>query len=122
VLNVLGSVSQWEREAIGERTSAAMRHKAAQGEFVGGTPPYGFQVLDGRLDPVQSEQAVIARARELRASGLSLRRVGITLAASGLRSRTGKPFLPAQLARMLESVRAAAGDHPEPSEAPPGTL
>jgi DNA invertase Pin-like site-specific DNA recombinase len=25
VLNVLGAVSQWEREAIGERTSVAMR-------------------------------------------------------------------------------------------------
>jgi len=29
VLNVLGAVSQWEREAIGERTSAAMQHVEA---------------------------------------------------------------------------------------------
>jgi DNA invertase Pin-like site-specific DNA recombinase len=36
VLNVLASVSQWEREAIGERTAAAMQHKAACGEFTGG--------------------------------------------------------------------------------------
>ena len=28
VLNVLASVSQWEREAIGERTATAMQHKA----------------------------------------------------------------------------------------------
>ena len=32
VLNVMSSVGQWEREAIGERTSAAMQHKASQGE------------------------------------------------------------------------------------------
>ena len=29
--STLASVSQWEREAIGERTSAAMKHKAAIG-------------------------------------------------------------------------------------------
>src|SRR5207302_10417331 len=35
VLNVLASVSQWEREAIGERTATAMQHKAKQGEYTG---------------------------------------------------------------------------------------
>ena len=32
VLNVMASVSQWEREAIGERTRDALRHKKAQGQ------------------------------------------------------------------------------------------
>jgi DNA invertase Pin-like site-specific DNA recombinase len=36
VLNVLASVSQWEREAIGERTAVAMQHKVAEGEYIGG--------------------------------------------------------------------------------------
>ena len=35
VLNIMVSVSQWEREAIGERTRDAMRHKRAKGERVG---------------------------------------------------------------------------------------
>src|ERR1035437_1902423 len=34
VLNIMVSVSQWEREAIGERTRDAMRHKKAKLEFV----------------------------------------------------------------------------------------
>jgi DNA invertase Pin-like site-specific DNA recombinase len=53
VLNVLASVSQWEREAIGERTSAALKHKAAQGEYIGGDVPYGYRLAaDGeRLEP-----------------------------------------------------------------------
>jgi site-specific DNA recombinase len=43
VLNVLSSVGQWERETIGERTSAAMQYIAAQGRFTGGaTAPYGY--------------------------------------------------------------------------------
>jgi site-specific DNA recombinase len=32
MLNVLGSVAQWERETIGERTATALRHKRAKGE------------------------------------------------------------------------------------------
>jgi site-specific DNA recombinase len=47
VLNVLASVSQWEREAIGERTSMAMRHMAAQGQYTGGPPPYGYTLRFG---------------------------------------------------------------------------
>jgi site-specific DNA recombinase len=41
VLNVLASVSQWEREAIGERTATAMQHKASQGEYTAGKRPTG---------------------------------------------------------------------------------
>lgn len=44
VLNVPASVSQWEREAIGERTATAMQHKASQGEYTGGQAPYGRRV------------------------------------------------------------------------------
>ena len=42
VLNILASVSQWERETIGERTRDAMKHKQAQGEYIGGHAPYGY--------------------------------------------------------------------------------
>jgi DNA invertase Pin-like site-specific DNA recombinase len=40
VLNVMMSVAQWEREAIGERTKDALRHKRLTGERVG-TVPFG---------------------------------------------------------------------------------
>lgn len=42
VLNMLTVIGQWEREAIGERTAAAMQHKASQGEYIGGAAPYGY--------------------------------------------------------------------------------
>src|SRR5580704_15229177 len=38
VLNIMVSVSQWEREAIGERTRDAMSHKRANGERLGTVP------------------------------------------------------------------------------------
>jgi DNA invertase Pin-like site-specific DNA recombinase len=103
VLNVLASVSQWEREAIGERTATAMQHKAAQGEYTGGQAPYGRRVAaDGRvLALAPDEEAARAVARQLRAQGLSLRRVAAELERRGVRSRTGRGFAPVQVKRML---------------------
>jgi DNA invertase Pin-like site-specific DNA recombinase len=103
VLNVLASVSQWEREAIGERTSAAMQHKASEGEYTGGAAPYGYRLAtDGEhLEEVADEQAVIAAARELHLAGLSLRKVAAALEARGLRSRAARPFQAVQVARMV---------------------
>ncbi len=105
VLNVLGAVSQWEREAIGERTSAALQHKAAQGEYIGGAVPFGYRLDDGgRLAEAPAEQAVIREARSLRARGLTLRGVSGRLAAQGYRSRTGRTFAPVQVQRMMEAA------------------
>jgi site-specific DNA recombinase len=103
VLNVLSSVGQWEREAIGERTAAAMQHKQAAGEYIGGAAPYGYAIAsDGEtLVEVEVEQAVLAEARALRAAGLSLRKVAEVLAAKGFRARNGRIFAPVQVQRMI---------------------
>lgn len=103
VLNVLASVSQWEREAIGERTAVAMQHKASQGEYTGGMAPYGRRVAaDGqRLEEDPNELAARTTARELRAYGLSLRQVAAELERRGIRSRTGRGFAPVQVKRMV---------------------
>ena len=50
VVNVLGAVAQWEREATAERTSAALQVLKAQGRATGGVAPYGFQFIDGRRE------------------------------------------------------------------------
>jgi site-specific DNA recombinase len=103
VLNVLASVSQWEREAIGKRTATALQHKASQGEYTCGQAPYGRRVAaDGeRLEPDAQEQEARAVARQLRSQGLSLRAVAAELERRGVRSRTGRGFAPVQVKRMV---------------------
>ena len=103
VLNVLASVSQWEREAIGERTAAAMQHKASHGQYTGGRVPFGYRLAsDGEhLEPEPAEQAILAEARGLRSAGLSLERVAERLGAKGFRSRAGRGFAAVQIARMV---------------------
>ena len=99
VLNVLASVSQWEREAIGERTSAAMQHKRAAGEYTGGRVRYGFRVADGGR--VEAEQVVIVMARALAAEGRSLRAVSDELAVRGHVARSGHLFAASAVGAML---------------------
>ena len=103
VLNVMSSVGQWEREAIGERTSAAMQHKASQGEYTGGAAPYGYALADDgvALVAVTAEQAVITEARALRAAGMSLRAVAEQLDGKALRARNGRRFAASQVSRMV---------------------
>ena len=103
VLNLLTTVAQWEREATAERTSAAMQHKASAGEYTGGKVLYGFTLAPCGVLLVEdaSEQAVLAQARELHASGLSLRAVAAELDRRGIVSRVGRAFAAPQIARMV---------------------
>ena len=101
VLNILASVSQWERENIAERTRDAMRHKQANGEYIGGGSPYGFQLVNGELVADAAEQGVIQQARELRDSGLSLAAVAKELDRRGIQARNGKAFAAMQISRMV---------------------
>jgi DNA invertase Pin-like site-specific DNA recombinase len=96
VLNILAAVSQWERETIGERTAEAMAYKRRQREYTEGELPYGWQLAaDGiHLDPHFDEQAIIREALELKAAGLSLRKIGARLAARGLLPRQGRAWNP----------------------------
>lgn len=90
VLNIMTAVSQWEREAIGERTRDAMRHKKANGQRVG-TVPFGFRLaVDGRmLVEDAAEQDILARIRELKAAGNTTRQIADELNRQGYRTRRG---------------------------------
>lgn len=110
VLNILASVSQWEREIIAERTREVMRYKQNQGEYIGGYIPYGFEVLEGALIENPFEQQVMQQARTLYASGLSLRKVSAVLQQRGVQARTGAAFHPGQIQRMIASSDRASSD------------
>lgn len=78
--------------------------KRARGERISRQTPYGQRVaVDGvHLEPDPAEQAVIERARLLRASGLSVRAVAEELEVEGLMNRAGKPLSVAAVHAMLK--------------------
>ena len=93
VLNIMVSVSEWEREAIGERTTDALRLKQSKGERVG-TVPFGFHLAaDGvHLEANSGEHQVVTRMRTLRAAGVTLRAIAAELNREGFTTRRGTPW------------------------------
>jgi len=77
VITIMGAVSQWEREAIGERSRDALRHKRGNGERVGNIG-FGYRLsTDNRhLEPDPTEQAALEEIENLRRQGHSLRGIG----------------------------------------------
>ena len=105
VLNIMVSVSQWEREAIGERTRDAMAHKRANFEF-NGNAPFGFRLAADKrhVEPEPGEQAILLRIQTLRKSGKSLRKIADQLNRLEIRTRQGSQWRHEYVARLLKAA------------------
>jgi DNA invertase Pin-like site-specific DNA recombinase len=93
VITIMGAVSQWEREAIGERTRDVLSHKRSNGERVGNLH-YGYRLSgDGlHVEREPGEQAVLEAIRALRGRHRSLREVAAALNDRGWRTRRGSKW------------------------------
>ena len=103
VLNIMTAVSQWEREAIGERTRDALSHKRNSCERVGNIG-YGYRLCaDGKhVEPDPGEQAVLAEIHQLRRGGHTLRGIAAALNQRMLRTRRGSAWRLEHVARIIK--------------------
>ena len=106
VLNIMAAVSQWEREAIGERTRDALRHKRTNGERVGNIQ-FGYRLCADRrhVEPDPGEQAVLTEIQNLRQNGHTLRGIAAKLNHRALRTRRGSAWRLEHVARILRQGR-----------------
>lgn len=98
VLNILASVSQWEREAISERTRTALQYKKEQGVRLG-RPPLG---------PDADDAAMVARINEMRERELTLQTIADRLEAEGYPTKRGGRWAP-ETVRKIIARQAQAG-------------
>lgn len=103
MLHLLSSVSQWEREAIADRTSFVLAHKRRSGNVYGHVP-YGFSRYGSKLVPNEAEQSALRGAVEMRRCGASWRAIGLWLHEKGFAPRQGgKAWYPATVRALLTS-------------------
>lgn len=102
MLRMILELSQWEREVIGERTSSALQQKKRRKERLG-TTPLGYTTLEKQVIAVDGEQATVARARELRADGLSLRKIAAKLTLEGHRTKRNGQWQAETIAKILKT-------------------
>ena len=111
VLNVLVSVSQWEREAIGERTSVALQHLLRKGVKMGRAPfgwRFGEEIdSDGRrgLVLVEDEQATIERITGMVDVGDTYESIASALNADGVTTQRGAGWTRQAVGRVVKQVR-----------------
>jgi site-specific DNA recombinase len=60
-LNILLSFAQFEREVIGERVRDKVAASKCKGMWMGGSPPYGYDVIERRLVINEAESAVVRK-------------------------------------------------------------
>lgn len=95
VYNVLISIAQWEREAVSERTKAALAQKKAKGEAAG-CAPFGYRKETDKatgkkiLVPDAVEYPTLLQMHALRGEGMGWQAIANVLNAEGRVNREGK--------------------------------
>lgn len=101
IRQILGAVNEYDRAMIGVRLRAGRRLKAENGGYAYGSPPVGYRAEAKALVVDESERRAVARARELRDQGKSLRQIAGVLDEEGHRAKRGGRWHPTTLARAL---------------------
>ncbi len=114
VLHVLGAVSQWEREATGERTREALGHLRRDGVRLG-APALGWKRSDDRdaegrrvVVELDEERAVVDRICVLRSDGHSLAQIAGTLEREGHQTKRGGRWAKSTVLRIVRRSTKAA--------------
>lgn len=102
MVNVLGSVAQWEREAISERTAFALAHKRHNGKVYSRTP-FGYERKGDLLVPNLMQQKALAMARRMAAKGASLRQIATQLTAERIAPPRGHQWYASGVRSILSS-------------------
>ena len=103
----MAALAQLERDLISERTTAALAHKRANSQRIGGHIPLGFDLHEDGVQLIENEdeQRVLERILELRRRGLSSRGIIARLDRDGLRPKHGGCWHP----KVVLDICARAG-------------
>lgn len=88
VMNIMMSVSQWEREAIGERTRDALAHMKATRQAYSPTP-YGFDRDGDTLHTADAELGTVQQIQQWHSDGWTLRKIAGELNRLGVATKHG---------------------------------
>ena len=102
VMNIMASVSQWEREAIAERTATALQFKKRHHRVFNHTP-FGFTRDGDALVLCPEEQATIGRVKAWRVAGWTLQAIADLLNEDGVPTKRGNQWAPQTVANVVSS-------------------
>ncbi len=99
-------MGEMERRQVKHRTKKAMEFKKSNGQVVGSIP-YGYRREGKDLMPDLNEQATTKTICQLYEKGTKLSGIVRTLNGQGQKTRTGKPWTPTQVKRIIPEYRGS---------------
>jgi len=102
-ITLVAALAQWERENLGERVRMGMAQKVREGGWHGSPPPYGYDYINGELQPNPKEAPVVKKIFDLYLSGLSDRKIAIYLNQNGIPTKMGKIWTEHRIKYILQN-------------------
>lgn len=101
IMNILGSINEFEVEVIRERIIDVKREKKKNG-LVYGNDIFGWDKENGKLIKNENEFNTIKRIKNLRSRGWSWRKISNKLNEEGIRSKKGGVWFDGSLYNMMK--------------------
>lgn len=99
---ITAAYAEMERAMIAERTRVGLAQTRLNGRRIGDRTPFGYDLIDGRLVPNNTEQQVIQYVNEQYGQGIGARRIARVLTNRGILTKEGKTiWYPAQVQRLV---------------------
>lgn len=92
VFGLMAQVNEHKSNETKEKTRDALDRKRRRGEKLGGTVPYGYDLVEGALVPNEREQEALRLMRRMRAQGYSSRQIGYELIRAGHTTKQGHRY------------------------------
>ena len=105
IINILTTLSEWERKIVSERTITALNWLKINRKRLGAVS-YGFDCLNGKLSPNPNEVEVIKKMVILRKRGKSYQKIACHLNAKGIPSKNGGKWYPKTVMGVLKAFQS----------------
>jgi site-specific DNA recombinase len=102
IMNILGSINEFEVEMIRERIRDIKRDKKEKGE-VYGRMMYGYDNINGKMIENKFEKNIIRRIKNFRSRNWSWRKISNRLNEEGVESKEGSIWYDGSLYNMMRS-------------------
>jgi site-specific DNA recombinase len=102
IMNILGSINEFEVEVIRERIADVKREKRKNG-LVYGNDIFGWDKENGKLIKNENEFNTIKRIKNLRSRGWGWRKISVKLNEDGIKSKKGGIWYDGSLYNMMKN-------------------